>query len=354
MREAAASSQDRASREVIELLVARGETVAAAESLTGGMLAAALTAIPGASAVFRGAVVAYATDIKAALLDVPSALLDRHGAVHPAVAAAMAEGARRRLDAGVGAATTGVAGPDPADGQPVGTVHIAVSTGRGTTVRSLTLSGGRHQIRVATVERSLALLISVLREENLRLQCYVTEHAAMPSPARSVRAGTVVVSAERPREGSATMVLLRHLLGDALRRLRLRQGRTLREVSAAARVSLGYLSEVERGQKEASSELLASICGALGAPLSQVLREVSDNFALAELQSEPVFSGVREPSHELTRVPEPGVPAEQIRLSQAAARKMAVSGGSRFVPAAQPEFERVTRGISDIKDMVPV
>jgi len=92
------------------------------------------------------------------------------------------------------------------------------------------------------------------------------------------------------------MVLLRHLLGDALRRLRLRQGRTLREVSAAARVSLGYLSEVERGQKEASSELLAAICSALGAPLSQVFREVSDNFALAELQSEPVLAGVREPA----------------------------------------------------------
>ena len=91
------------------------------------------------------------------------------------------------------------------------------------------------------------------------------------------------------------MVLLRHLLGDALRRLRLRQGRTLREVSASARVSLGYLSEVERGQKEASSELLASICSALGAPLSHVLREVSDNFALAELQSEPVLGGLREP-----------------------------------------------------------
>ncbi len=91
------------------------------------------------------------------------------------------------------------------------------------------------------------------------------------------------------------MVLLRHLLGDALRRLRLRQGRTLREVSASARVSLGYLSEVERGQKEASSELLGSICSALGTPLSQVLREVSDNFALAELQNEPVLTGVREP-----------------------------------------------------------
>src|ERR1035437_5653042 len=103
----------------------------------------------------------------------------------------------------------------------------------------------------------------------------------MPSPAQSVRAGTVERSTGRPWEGSATMVLL-HFLGDALRRLRLRQGRTLREVSAAARVSLGYLSEVERGQKEASSELLSSICSALGTPLSQVLREVSDHFALAE------------------------------------------------------------------------
>ncbi len=98
------------------------------------------------------------------------------------------------------------------------------------------------------------------------------------------------------------MVLLRHLLGDALRRLRLRQGRTLREVSASARVSLGYLSEVERGQKEASSELLAAICLALGAPLSQVLREVSDNFALAELQSEPVFADVIEPPIGVARV----------------------------------------------------
>jgi transcriptional regulator with XRE-family HTH domain len=92
------------------------------------------------------------------------------------------------------------------------------------------------------------------------------------------------------------MVLLRHLLGDVLRRLRLRQGRTLREVSASARVSLGYLSEVERGQKEASSELLSAICGALGTPLSQVFREVSDNFALAELQNEPVLGMPREPA----------------------------------------------------------
>jgi nicotinamide-nucleotide amidase len=155
------------SREVIELLTARGQTIAVAESLTGGMLAAALTAIPGASAAVRGGVVAYATDLKASLLGVPSALLDRHGAVHPAVAAAMAEGVRDRLTATVGAATTGVAGPDPQDGQPVGTVHIAVSAGGRTTVRSLALSGGRHQIRAATVERLLSLLLSELREENI-------------------------------------------------------------------------------------------------------------------------------------------------------------------------------------------
>jgi transcriptional regulator with XRE-family HTH domain len=91
------------------------------------------------------------------------------------------------------------------------------------------------------------------------------------------------------------MILLRQLLGDVLRRLRVRQGRTLREVSASARVSLGYLSEVERGRKEASSELLSAICAALDTPLSQVFREVSDNFALAELQSDAALGVPREP-----------------------------------------------------------
>ncbi|CAL9539880.1 MULTISPECIES: helix-turn-helix domain-containing protein [Streptomyces] len=79
------------------------------------------------------------------------------------------------------------------------------------------------------------------------------------------------------------MILLRRLLGDVLRRQRQRQGRTLREVSSSARVSLGYLSEVERGQKEASSELLASICEALDVRMSELMREVSDELALAEL-----------------------------------------------------------------------
>ncbi|MFZ0322535.1 MAG: helix-turn-helix domain-containing protein [Actinomycetes bacterium] len=79
------------------------------------------------------------------------------------------------------------------------------------------------------------------------------------------------------------MIVLRRHLGDELRRQRLRQGRTLREISGSARVSLGYLSEVERGQKEPSSELLGAICGALDVPLSQLLRAVSDDIALAEL-----------------------------------------------------------------------
>ena len=88
------------------------------------------------------------------------------------------------------------------------------------------------------------------------------------------------------------MAVLRRLIGDALRRERLAQQRTLREVSSAARVSLGYLSEVERGQKEASSELLAAICDALDVPLSRVLREVSDELVLAELAVIAALPGV--------------------------------------------------------------
>src|ERR1035438_7666700 len=155
----------------------------------------------------------------------------------------------------------------------------------------------------------------------------------MPSPAQSVRAGTVERSTGRPWEGSATMVLLRHFLGDALRRLRLRQGRTLREVSAAARVSLGYLSEVERGQKEASSELLAAICTALGTPLSHVLGEVSDSFALAELQNEPVLAGVGE--HAARQSTGSGLDAADRGLDAAVAQS--------FGGAGQPEL-RVPAG----------
>ena len=171
------------------------------------------------------------------------------------------------------------------------------------------------------------------------------------------------------------MVLLRHLIGDALRRLRQRQGRTLREVSAAARVSLGYLSEVERGQKEASSELLAAICGALETPLSQVFREVSDNFALAELQSEPVLSGTREPSlrpaEEAALTPpvvRPFGGAVPAALNLATAGDTAKLGdGAKLGEGAEPVigtiklpsghqtgYDDVARRIRDITDMVPV
>jgi transcriptional regulator with XRE-family HTH domain len=162
------------------------------------------------------------------------------------------------------------------------------------------------------------------------------------------------------------MVLLRHLLGDALRRLRQRQGRTLREVSAAARVSLGYLSEVERGQKEASSELLAAICSALGAPLSQVFREVSDNFALAELQSEPVLAGAREPALDAPATVGPAVGRDTPETPQAftgAAQPIRLAPGRtgpvldavQLPPGRTAAFDdEVARRIRDVTDMVPV
>jgi transcriptional regulator with XRE-family HTH domain len=92
------------------------------------------------------------------------------------------------------------------------------------------------------------------------------------------------------------MVLVRRMLGDVLRRRRTAQGRTLRDVAAQARVSLGYLSEIERGRKEASSELLAAICAALGIPMSAVLREVSDELARAELAALGVLEPQRSPA----------------------------------------------------------
>jgi nicotinamide-nucleotide amidase len=99
-------------REAHDLLLGRGETVGVAESLTGGLTSAALTALPGASLTFRGGLVVYATDLKALIADVPLELLETRGAVDPLVAAALASGARRRLGATWGLGLTGVAGPD--------------------------------------------------------------------------------------------------------------------------------------------------------------------------------------------------------------------------------------------------
>jgi nicotinamide-nucleotide amidase len=153
--------------EILRLLTESGETLAAAESLTGGLVAAALTDVPGSSKAFRGGVVAYATELKAELLGVDSDMLDDHGPVYAPVAAAMADGVRKRLGATVGVATTGVAGPDPVDGFPPGTVHIAVSLAEDTVVRTMALNGNRDDVRRLTVERVLGLLLGRLREEKM-------------------------------------------------------------------------------------------------------------------------------------------------------------------------------------------
>jgi len=151
--------------QILDRLRAAGHTVAVAESLTGGLVAAALTDVPGASVAFRGGVVTYATDLKAGLLGVDALMLARHGAVYPPVAVAMADGVRTRLGATYGLATTGVAGPEPADGQPVGTAHIAVSVADDTVVRTIALTGNRQEIRRLTVEHALGLLLGRLGEE---------------------------------------------------------------------------------------------------------------------------------------------------------------------------------------------
>jgi nicotinamide-nucleotide amidase len=153
-------------RHVHAQLLARGETLAVAESLTGGALGAAITSVPGVSATLRGGVVAYATDVKAALLGVDSGLLAERGAVDPTVAEAMAAGVRERLASTYGLATTGVAGPDPQDGHPPGEVYVAVSGPTGSRVRRLDLRGDRAAIRARAVEDALRLLLETVTPRN--------------------------------------------------------------------------------------------------------------------------------------------------------------------------------------------
>ncbi|MEU0660469.1 CinA family protein [Streptomyces lavendulocolor] len=156
-----------AAARALALLAESDQTVAVAESLTGGLVAAELTSVPGASRAFRGSVTAYATALKRDLLGVDAALLERRGAVDPDVALQMAAGVRERLAAGWGIATTGVAGPDPQDGQPVGTVYVAVcgpvggALGAGK-VAALRLNGDRAEIRRESVRSVLELLVGEL------------------------------------------------------------------------------------------------------------------------------------------------------------------------------------------------
>jgi len=145
-------------RPVVAALRRLGQTVAAAESLTAGLVTATLTEVPGASAVVRGGLVVYATDLKATLAGVDPALLAEHGAVHPEVAAQLAEGARERCGADWGLGLTGVAGPDSQDGVCPGTVYIGVAGPGCRDVRTVRFDGDRDAVRRASVTAALDLL----------------------------------------------------------------------------------------------------------------------------------------------------------------------------------------------------
>lgn len=138
--------------------------MATAESLTAGMVAAELGAVPGASAVLLGGVVAYANSVKKNVLGVDGELLAAAGSVDAEVARQMAAGVRRLLAADIGLATTGVAGPDAHDGKPVGCVFIAVAAPEQTLVREFSFSGDRAAIRRQTCSEALLLLAGVLAE----------------------------------------------------------------------------------------------------------------------------------------------------------------------------------------------
>lgn len=143
---------------LVAALRAQGAAVAVAESLTGGLVTATLTAVPGASAVVRGGVVAYAADVKVGVLAVPERTLERFGAVSAECAVDMAVGVARLLGATYAVATTGVAGPEAVAGHPVGEVFVAVSGPGRTRVEPLRLTGSREAIRSATVAVAVDLL----------------------------------------------------------------------------------------------------------------------------------------------------------------------------------------------------
>lgn len=143
-------------------LVDRGQTLATAESITGGALADLLTAAPGASEVFLGGVVSYATELKVALLGVREATVEEHGVVSAECAAEMAAGVRERAGTDWGLSTTGVAGPSTQEGKPVGLVFVGVAGPDGTTTQELHLDGDRAQIRAAACEEAAVALVRAL------------------------------------------------------------------------------------------------------------------------------------------------------------------------------------------------
>ncbi len=148
--------------EVVALLAERDASIATAESLTGGALCSALVSVPGASAVVRGGIVAYTAQMKARLLGVDPDLMREAGLVSEDVAVAMARGVRDATGAALGVATTGVAGPDSHDGAPPGRVYVAVSGPAGDVSSRRDLAGGRADVRAATVEVALTLVLASL------------------------------------------------------------------------------------------------------------------------------------------------------------------------------------------------
>lgn len=155
------ASPDEPATRLVGELTERGLTLAVAESLTGGLLAARVVSVPGASKTFTGGIVAYATGLKASVLGVDARLLGERGAVDAEVARQMADGVRRACavrgrPADVGLATTGVAGPDPQDGHPPGTVYLGIASPRGIRSVSLSLTGGRSEIRDRVVDLAVA------------------------------------------------------------------------------------------------------------------------------------------------------------------------------------------------------
>jgi nicotinamide-nucleotide amidase len=151
---------------VLELLKEKGRTLGSAESCTGGLIAKRLTDVPGASAVFRGGVVSYCNEVKAAALGVPQVLLEEYGAVSEPVARAMAQGARGALGCDLALATTGVAGPGSDErGNPAGLVYVALAAADMTHVRRVTLGGaGRAKVRTTAAHHALDLARRYLLE----------------------------------------------------------------------------------------------------------------------------------------------------------------------------------------------
>ena len=154
------SSPDPLAARVHRALLDRGETVAAAESLTAGLFCATLASVPGASSTLRGGAVVYATDLKAVLAGVPEDLLAAHGPVSPETAAALAEGIRARCAATWGVGLTGVAGPDPVDGHGPGRVYLGIADGRRTDVAQLDLPGDRQAVRAGAVTAAFERLVA--------------------------------------------------------------------------------------------------------------------------------------------------------------------------------------------------